>query len=434
MNRFLAVVVHEYKKVVLKWSFLVGTLLLPVLAGVFAFVPAIIFSLKGEPTRIALIDRSGTVAPRLKDNLSADKMAERARKAAADAAVDITPSQDEQLKRTSAQLVESFIFTDVDPAGRSLEEIRSDLTSRITADEFDAYLIIPPDVNDTAAVYEFRSRKGADFITNDSLRDALNSAVRSQRLAEANISEERLAAIGKPVVMDAKGLDDRGGEKDTTGLMIASFVIGLMIYITLAIYGQAIMGAVVEEKETRISEILFSSARPFTLLFGKLVGVGLRVDPARDLDRERRRFARLSCVADGSIAARRRGAGDIAADDLLLPHLLSYWLFYLCVDLCTDRFGRHIASGRRPVRLSAGDAFARRVLFQPRGHPRPELDALILGLDRTVLCTDNNADPHHGRNAAFLADRTFDRHQCARDSRARLACLARLSRRDADVR
>lgn len=275
MNRFLAVVVHEYKKVVLKWSFLVGTLLLPVLAGVFAFVPAIIFSLKGEPTRIALIDRSGTVAPRLKDNLSAEKMAERARKAAADAAVDITPSQEEQLRRTSAQLVESFIFADIDPAGRSLEDIRADLTSRITADEFDAYLIIPPDVNDTAAVYEFRSRKGADFITNDSLRDALNSAVRSQRLAEANISEERLAAIGKPVVMDAKGLDDRGGEKDTTGLMIASFVIGLMIYITLAIYGQAIMGAVVEEKETRISEILFSSARPFTLLFGKLVGVGL---------------------------------------------------------------------------------------------------------------------------------------------------------------
>ena len=58
-------------------------------------------------------------------------------------------------------------------------------------------------------------------------------------------------------------------------LFIASFVIGLMIYITLAIYGQVIIGAVVEEKETRIAEILFSSARPFELMFGKLVGVGL---------------------------------------------------------------------------------------------------------------------------------------------------------------
>ena len=59
-----------------------------------------------------------------------------------------------------------------------------------------------------------------------------------------------------------------------------------MIYITLAIYGQAIMGAVVEEKETRIAEILFSSARPFELMMGKLVGVGLAgINPARNLGR-----------------------------------------------------------------------------------------------------------------------------------------------------
>lgn len=58
-------------------------------------------------------------------------------------------------------------------------------------------------------------------------------------------------------------------------LFIASLVIGMMIYISLTIYGQVIMGAVVEEKETRIAEILFSSARPIELMFGKLVGVGL---------------------------------------------------------------------------------------------------------------------------------------------------------------
>ncbi len=58
-------------------------------------------------------------------------------------------------------------------------------------------------------------------------------------------------------------------------LFIASLVIGMMIYISLTIYGQVIMGAVVEEKETRIAEILFSSARPTELMFGKLVGVGL---------------------------------------------------------------------------------------------------------------------------------------------------------------
>ena len=67
----------------------------------------------------------------------------------------------------------------------------------------------------------------------------------------------------------------KGEEKDSDMLFVASLVIGMMIYITLTIYGQVIMGAVVEEKETRIAEILFSSARPFELMLGKLVGVGL---------------------------------------------------------------------------------------------------------------------------------------------------------------
>jgi ABC-2 type transport system permease protein len=48
-----------------------------------------------------------------------------------------------------------------------------------------------------------------------------------------------------------------------------------MIYLTLAIYGQTIMATVIEEKETRVAEILFSSAKPFELMMGKLVGVGL---------------------------------------------------------------------------------------------------------------------------------------------------------------
>ena len=52
-------------------------------------------------------------------------------------------------------------------------------------------------------------------------------------------------------------------------------IIAFMIYLTLAIYGQLIMSTVVEEKETRVAEILFSSAKPFEFMMGKLVGVGL---------------------------------------------------------------------------------------------------------------------------------------------------------------
>ncbi len=88
MKKFLSVVKHEYKKIVLKWSFLIATLLFPVLAGAFAVVPALLFSIKGEPTRIVIVDQTGKITPRIKENLSEDKKAKV-----------IEKSQEEKLKR-----------------------------------------------------------------------------------------------------------------------------------------------------------------------------------------------------------------------------------------------------------------------------------------------------------------------------------------------
>jgi len=274
MRKFLAVVKHEYKKVVLKWSFLIGTLLLPTLAIVFTFVPMIIFSLRGEATRIAVYDPSGKILPRLEKNLSAERMMEKAKKAAADSLKKMDASQDEKLKNNAAQFMQDFKLVPFAGKGTT-DEVRNELLREVLSNEIDAYLIVPADISANDAQFEFRSRKGGDFISNDTLKDALNDAVRSQRLADANISEDKLSELSAAANLDAKGLDETGEEKDTGGVFIASFVIGLMIYITLAIYGQQILGAVVEEKETRIAEILFSSAKPFELMMGKLVGVGL---------------------------------------------------------------------------------------------------------------------------------------------------------------
>jgi len=280
MKKFLAVVKHEYRKVVLKWSFLIGTLLLPLLAACFAVVPALIFSIKGEPTRIVIVDPTGKIEPRLKANLSAEKMEARARKAAEKSLKDLSPSQEEQLKRGTEQFATGFEFIPYERAsgnisGSDFEALRRDLADKVALGEIDAYLFVPVEIAAPDAVFEFRSRKSGDFVVNETFEVALNDAVRSERLADANISEERLEELGRPVSFDSKGIDERGEERDGGGTFIASFIIGLMIYITLAIYGQAIMGAVVEEKETRIAEILFSSATPFTLMMGKLVGVGL---------------------------------------------------------------------------------------------------------------------------------------------------------------
>jgi ABC-2 type transport system permease protein len=275
MRKFLAVVKHEYKKLVFKWTFLIGTLLFPVIAAMFMVVPALIFSIKSEPMRIAVVDPTGKIAPRIRQNLSAEKIMEKAEKASRESFKDFDASQEEKMKRNAQQFGESFIFSDYPAANKTPEEIRPELNGKIIGKELDAYLIIPADFDSADAKFEFFSRRADDIITNSSLEDAINEAVRSQRLADANISEEKLKELSQNVNLEKKGIDETGAEKDSGAVWAASFIIGLMIYITLAIYGNMIMGAVVEEKETRIAEILFSSAKPFELLLGKLVGVGL---------------------------------------------------------------------------------------------------------------------------------------------------------------
>lgn len=275
MEKFLAVVRHEYRKIVLKWTFLLGTLLFPVIAAGFAFVPAIILSIKGEPTRIAIVDPTGKIAPRLRINLSGERMRERARRAAEEARRTISADQNEKLKRDLAQFEDSFRITDYDATQKTPEEVRLELNSAIARGELDAYLLIPPNYDQESAKFEFFSRKSGDFIVNETLKEALDSAVRSQRLADANISEETLKNLSRKVNWDVRKIDQKGAERDSDGAFIAGFLMAFMIYLNLAIYGQVIMSAVVEEKETRIAEILFSSAGPFPLMMGKLVGVAL---------------------------------------------------------------------------------------------------------------------------------------------------------------
>jgi len=275
MKKFLAVVRYEYRKVVLRWAFLIGTFIFPVLAAGFGLVPALIFSIKSEPTRIAVVDPTGDVLSRLKENLTSEAIAEKAREEATPTTGDLTASQQERMQKGARGVSSGFVFVDYDAANKSGEQIRTELTNDIRSGEIDAYLIIPADVSNVGSSFEFRSRKGGDFVANDALRDALNQAVRAKRLSDANISIEKVKSLSQDIDFDAKGLTETGEEKDSDMLMAASFVIGLMIYITLMIYGQVIMGAVVEEKDTRIAEILFSSARPFQLMMGKLVGVGL---------------------------------------------------------------------------------------------------------------------------------------------------------------
>ena len=275
MKKFLAVVRHEYKKIVLKWTFLIATLLGPIVAIGFAVLPGLLISAGGATTtRVVIVDPQGKIAPRVEKNLLRDAADQDETLQPELPQNQMTAAQKEQIKRAVEQFSEKYTFVEYNADGKSIEQIKRELNAEITDKKIDAYLIVPPNYDAPDAPFEFFSRNANGF-GSGSLKNALNNAVRSQRLADANISEDKLKNLGRNVDLSVKKISDKGNEKNTDGVFLVSFVVGLMIYITLLIYGQQIMAAVVEEKETRIAEILFSSAKPFELMMGKLVGVGL---------------------------------------------------------------------------------------------------------------------------------------------------------------
>jgi len=85
----------------MRWAFLIGTFLFPVLAAGFGLVPALIFSMKGETTRIAVVDPTGQILPRLKENLSAEAVEKRAEEAAKENAAlkNMGESQQERMRK-----------------------------------------------------------------------------------------------------------------------------------------------------------------------------------------------------------------------------------------------------------------------------------------------------------------------------------------------
>lgn len=273
--KFLAILKREYKKVVFTWAFLITTFLMPLLASLFIIVPIFIFSIEGETTRIAVADKSGKISERFQDNLSPEKMKAKAIKAAQETLNNPNASQKEQFDRSAEQIGGKFEFVKYNAENKSLEQIKRELNAQISDKKLDAYIIIPADISNDDGKFEFYSRKPGDFVTNTALKNSLNEAVRSQRLADSNISEEKLEALSKNISFEVKSITDTGEEKNDSGNFWAAFIVAMLIYIVLLIYGQSIMSAIVEEKETRIAEILFSSAKPFELMLGKLVGVGL---------------------------------------------------------------------------------------------------------------------------------------------------------------
>jgi len=275
MRKFLAVVKREYVQRVRSKMFLVVTVAAPLMFALFTVAPAFIAGIKsGGPTRVAVVDETGRMYERVRESLLSGP-GEDEESAEAQAANAVNQNRSDRMKRAAAAGEQGYAVEQVEAGGRDFEEVKRRLNERVKRDELDGYLVIPPDVL-TSGAAEFYARNTGDLFTNGQIAERLTKAVREQRMVERNINPADMREITKPVKVKTKRVGEGREDAEDTGQgFYLVFGVGFIIYLTILMYGQVILGAVIEEKETRIAEILFSSIRSFPLMMGKLIGVSL---------------------------------------------------------------------------------------------------------------------------------------------------------------
>jgi len=120
------------------------------------------------------------------------------------------------------------------------------------------------------------SEKKASAVTIQNIESGLSDIAQSQRLLTAGIDTAVLARAQKPVSIDARQITE-AGEKDAQTYVAygVGLISALLIYMSLFIYGTQVMRGVIEEKVSRIVEVIISSVKPFQLMLGKIIGIGL---------------------------------------------------------------------------------------------------------------------------------------------------------------
>lgn len=234
MNKTWLVAKREFLSRVQKKTFLLTTILLPlVIFGFYALI--IYFTVKStDDFKVAVVDKA---------NIFGGKISSKS---------DI-----------------SFVFVK--------DESPESLKAKVSKKEFDGYVIVDSNFNaSTNDSLVFVSGKTVGLMTRSDIQKRINNALENQRLLSSlNISKKTLDSLqrGNDIkfsTLDGKAEDD----KKASASLIVGYISGFLIYIILFIYGTMVMRGVMEEKTTRIAEVIISSVKPFQLMMGKITGIG----------------------------------------------------------------------------------------------------------------------------------------------------------------
>lgn len=225
---------REFKERVYKKSFIITTLLMPLLLALMSVAPTLIMIYaKGDAKTVSVIDNSGIVASALES--------------------------DEDVK---------FVIV---PNGDLQEELKKSLES-----ETFGVLYIGKDIVDNPNDIQLYTNSSSSMLIEETITSQVEDVIEAERLKEYNI--ENLKAILEEISVDINLSTFRNGEEESTVSSSAvsslvGIVLGFVLYFFLVIYGSIVMQSIIEEKNSRILEVLVSTVRPFDMMMGKILGV-----------------------------------------------------------------------------------------------------------------------------------------------------------------
>lgn len=234
MNKIGIIITREFNERVRKKSFIITTILMPLLMIGLMVAPSLMMLFaKGEQKSLVVIDQSGIIAPQLEGD-------------------------------------EEINFTPMDV---TLEEARAD--SNIFG-----VLWIGSDVVDNPSNVKLYTNSSSSMSLESNLASQMEKIIERERLKRYDI--ENLEQIMQDVKVKVSfttfrnDLSEEGEDEEATSSAIAyllGLVLGMMLYMFLIIYGSMVMTSVIEEKGSRVLDVLVSSVSPFQLMMGKILGV-----------------------------------------------------------------------------------------------------------------------------------------------------------------
>lgn len=234
MKKILIIIQREFLYRIGKKSFILLTVLMPFIMAASVLMPIWLAMVEGnEPKQVVVIDGTGKYLPQFRSN-------------------------------------ESYSFV---PALELKPEYRSDTT------DVSAVVVITDDLIEKPSAATIYSRKEIPVGLSRLVNEALNEQIRHDKLVGYDIPQ--LEHIMKDFetsysVRTVKWADDGTvNESNSIVAMMSGMVLTFLIYMFIMVYGGMVMQSVMEEKTNRIVELVISSVKPFQLMIGKIIGIGL---------------------------------------------------------------------------------------------------------------------------------------------------------------